>query len=537
MILYNIQYLNISCEIIIKNGVYNLMNNDLYLYYFQRNLSLNDTFKHPNTFFRIIDVSPLLNISFYELEEIYTTYKLGYLNNSELNFNRKKDGTKLWKFINIEKDLFVIENNKKCYIVIQNSKVFCLKIILKEASIFKLIKIYTEIENQFNINYKTLIDDEPIDILIKYIDLRDSDLNRVGIHQIEKDYDNEELRYSIRSILDNIPWVRNIYILMPNKKVRYFKNYTLINNKIIYIQDKHLLGYDSSNSLAFQFRYWKMKKFGISDNIIVLDDDCFITNKLNKEDFFYVENGKIVPLIITSNFLKINKELIEYNCKLYESKAKTSKEEQDNDIFNYSKYLSYSFLLKLFNITSNDYFFVPKFTHNAIPINLKDVEEIYNLINISRFKYSTLDCVYRHVESLQFQMLVLAFTFLKYNKKVKDIPYKFMMINGSFPINNRFSLFCINKGAGNFSQIDFYKERIFLEYLFPNPSPYEIIDYSFINISFNIVNTMDEIIKTYENDNTKLFIKEEFNYLLIFFILIFIFIILKNSNKIILFIL
>ena len=63
---------------------------------------------------------------------------------------------------------------------------------------------------------------------------------------------------------------------MPNENVRFLKNYECIKDKIVYIKDKDILGYDSSNSLAFQFRYWKMKKFGISDNIIVMDDDCFI---------------------------------------------------------------------------------------------------------------------------------------------------------------------------------------------------------------------------------------------------------------------
>ena len=61
--------------------------------------------------------------------------------------------------------------------------------------------------------------------MIKYIDLKDSNLNRSGIIQIEKDFDNEELRYSIRSILSNIPWVRKIFIVMPNERIRYFKEY------------------------------------------------------------------------------------------------------------------------------------------------------------------------------------------------------------------------------------------------------------------------------------------------------------------------
>jgi hypothetical protein len=37
-------------------------------------------------------------------------------------------------------------------------------------------------------------------------------LNRTGINQIFKDENCDELKYSLRSILQNIPWVRKIYI-------------------------------------------------------------------------------------------------------------------------------------------------------------------------------------------------------------------------------------------------------------------------------------------------------------------------------------
>ena len=75
-----------------------------------------------------------------------------------------------------------------------------------------------------------------------------------------------------------------------------------------------------------------MKKFGISDNLIIMDDDCFIGKKLEKNDFFYVQNGKIFPLIITSKFLKIDINKITQNFELYKIKAKNSKEEQNSDI-------------------------------------------------------------------------------------------------------------------------------------------------------------------------------------------------------------
>ena len=160
----------------------------------------------------------------------------------------------------------------------------------REGKYFFFIKIYEEVD--YNQNNYELIEKEPIDAIIKYIDLRDPFLKRNGIHQIQKDYDNEELRYSLRSILKNIPWIRKIFIIMPNNKERFLNDYKIIKDKIIYIKDKYILGYDSSNSLAFQFRYWKLKDFNISSNIIALDDDCFIGKHLNKSDFFYVKTER-----------------------------------------------------------------------------------------------------------------------------------------------------------------------------------------------------------------------------------------------------
>ena len=355
-------------------------------------------------------------------------------------------------------------------------------------SIFKLKKIYEEI----NINKKEneIIEKEPIDILIKYIDLRDPDLKRKGIHQIKKDFDNEELRYSIRSILKNIPWIRKIFILMPNEKVRYFKDYNLIKEKIIYVKDKDILGYDSSNSYAFQFRYWKMKKFGISDNFIIMDDDYFIGNALKKSDFFYVENNKVVPAIITGNFKYINYNYAKRKYNYYKNKIKNNKIEQTGDIFSYTQFATYLYLINIFK----KYIIVPNFTHNAIPTNIKEIKEIFDLINKSKYKAYTLDSLYRHQESIQFQTFLLSYTFIKYNKKVKDIPYKYIYNSNSVLNNYNYPLFCINTGAYNNLDIYFLKSKIVMEYLFPVPTPYEIYNYSSSSIAFKVIKYMQNII-------------------------------------------
>ena len=44
----------------------------------------------------------------------------------------------------------------------------------------------------------------------------------------------------------------------------------------------------------------------MSENFISVDDDYFIGQPLKKTDFFYVENGRVVPAIVSPVFLEIN---------------------------------------------------------------------------------------------------------------------------------------------------------------------------------------------------------------------------------------
>ena len=500
----------------IKNGVYNFITNNSYLYNHEQNISISKNFSYPKTFFRIIKEKRNEDF-FYRIEEILSNKKLNPTPRNELILNTDTNNTSLWKFNEIKEKKYVIQNFNKCFIVLSHNKLFCFFISIDNATNFQFNKIFSELNKKDS----KILRDEPIDVLIKYIDLRDPNLVREGIHQIEKDYDNEELRYSIRSILMNIPWVRKIFILMPNKKVRYFnESNKLFHNKIIYIKDKDLLGYDSSNCNAFLFRYWQMKKFGISENIIVMDDDLFIAKKLNKKDFFYIKNGKVVPLIVTSNFLEINKENVKKNIEIYETKAKNTKEEQNEDIFLYVKYLTYNFLFESLNITQNKSLFIPFYTHNAIPINLKDAEEIFYLIYNSKYKYGTLDCPYRYYEFIHFQIFITSYTFIKYNKKVNNIPYRYIRLNNSINSNYDVSLFCINKGAGNYPKLNLEKAKIVMEYFFYIPSPFEINRKSFYHLSFDVIHSMDKNEKLYLNRISHMVEKVDVIYIITYLLLL-----------------
>ena len=135
-----------------------------------------------------------------------------------------------------EEQIFIIQNNlTKKFIGINSldednlpKSLLSVKSDKENATLFQLFKIYEEY-----IPKKTpLLESEPIDVLIKYVDLRDKTLQRKNIKQIKKDFDNEELKYSLRSILQNIPWIRKIFILMPNDKVKFLKDQDEIKEKI-----------------------------------------------------------------------------------------------------------------------------------------------------------------------------------------------------------------------------------------------------------------------------------------------------------------
>ena len=177
--------------------------------------------------FQMFRITPL-NSSLYKIESIIREKKIG-LNQKEGLSLVKSDDNIYWNIIHLNDSSFIIQNNStKKYVEIQGRKPKCTKILefnpkdnetkIENSLKFSLFKLYDEVE--LKPEYNKYIEDEPVDVVIKYIDLTDPNLKREGIIQTVKDEDHEELRYCLRSIFDNIPWIRKIFILMPNEKVR-----------------------------------------------------------------------------------------------------------------------------------------------------------------------------------------------------------------------------------------------------------------------------------------------------------------------------
>ena len=339
---------------------------------------------------------------------------------------------------------------------------------------FKITKLYEEL--RIKKEHIEIIENEPIDILIKYIDLSDPLLKRDGIKHIKKDEDNGELKYCLRSILRFIPWVRKIFILMPNEKVSFLKPINEINDKIVYIKDKDLLGFDSESSTSFQYVLFKLKNFGITDNFLLMDDDYFIGRKLKKTNFFYFDEiiNKVVPIVTTmhSNFYEVQKnELLNTIYLSLKINCNDRIMAHTPTGWKATKSRSLLFLMGLLGRPLIN----GGFDHNTIPVNINDIEEIYNLIYI-KYKYSflTLNSISRTKYDLQYQTLYTTYELNKFHRKAKQIYSRYYDVKNAKNVTLGVGLFCINTGFSQYNKKDFDNLKIRLEELFPEPTIYEI---------------------------------------------------------------
>ena len=162
---------------------------------------------------------------------------------------------------------------------------------------------------------------------------------------------------------------------MPNEKVSYFKPIEEIKDKIVYVKDKDLLGYDTANVYAFHFVLFNMSKFGLSENFILMDDDYFIGKPINKTKFFYYDENlkKVFPSIVSNQYRQIYENDISKKAKFsYPEKIDPHAPEG----WEFHTYLTYKLLIDNLKPPLVN----AGFTHNAVSLNLNDIKEIYEFM-------------------------------------------------------------------------------------------------------------------------------------------------------------
>ena len=432
------------------------------------------------------DLAPSDENTYYFIEEEKTGKKLFFNESNNIislsnQINTKDFSVFLWEIHPKKDSFFEIKSKiKKFFISYEETKEKTTKAFCESSwsalagdrdTKIKFIEIYHELEKKSD---KKILEKELIDVVIKYIDVKDENINRKHLGQIEKDKHNNELKYSLRSIFKNIPWINKIFIIMPNDKIDFLKDKEEIENKIIFIKDIAILGFESSSPPAFQFNLHKLKKYNLSENFILMDDDYFIAQPLKKSDLFYEEKGKVYPLLISDEYYNINFDKLEnelLNCmdKIDEINY------HSKEGFEFRKASTLSFVYKIFddNYDTNNLIGVG-YTHNAIPLKLSDVEEVFDKIE-SDYKYSEF-CLRgnkRNLRNLIPQIMFMSYARNKYNRPVNKISWKYYDLSEINNVNLNTQLLVINKEDKVYDNNIYKKEEEVLNKLFPDAIKYE----------------------------------------------------------------
>ncbi|CAL4123915.1 unnamed protein product, partial [Meganyctiphanes norvegica] len=112
--------------------------------------------------------------------------------------------------------------------------------------------------------------------------LKETDINRFE--------DNEELRYSLRSLEKFAPWVRQVY-LVTNGQIPYWLNLdhprlTIVTHEEIFVNKSHLPTYSSPAIEAHLHRIP-----GLSKHFLYLNDDVMLGSEIWPEDFISTSSG------------------------------------------------------------------------------------------------------------------------------------------------------------------------------------------------------------------------------------------------------
>lgn len=110
--------------------------------------------------------------------------------------------------------------------------------------------------------------------------------------------DNEELRYSLRSVYANIPWVNHIYIVTDNQVPQWL----MPHPKITIVDHKEIIPGELLPTFSSPMIEMYINRIpGLAEKFLYLNDDVFIAKVMNPSDFFDGER----PIVWQTKLAKV----------------------------------------------------------------------------------------------------------------------------------------------------------------------------------------------------------------------------------------
>ncbi|MGL5240314.1 MAG: Stealth CR1 domain-containing protein [Kluyvera ascorbata] len=146
----------------------------------------------------------------------------------------------------------------------------------------------------------TWVNDKDIDWQEKYHKYKGGDEQKHGKYAIDmaRFSNHNELYYSIKSVLINMPWVRNIYVVTDNQKPDWINEY----DKVIIIDHEDIISRSylpTFNSHVIEAHLFKIP--GLSERFIYFNDDVFVARPLPVGHFF--KGGDTTSIFVSGKSL------------------------------------------------------------------------------------------------------------------------------------------------------------------------------------------------------------------------------------------
>ena len=271
--------------------------------------------------------------------------------------------------------------------------------------------------------------------------------------------DNDELKYSLRSVEKYIPWVNKIFIVTNGQIPKWLD---VNHSKIKIITHKDIMPskvLPTYNSEAIETCLSEIP--GLSEYFLYANDDCFI-NKHLKPTYFFSKNGKPIIRMVKQNWTTENMQRslyinnIKYCINLIKEKFdKEYKLESSHNIVPYRK--TYFRLCKLEYSEEYEKTIHYKFrTKNSVQQTLVSFFTIAN--NLGKLKIIKNKSGLFHIDHL--------YVGLTNSETIKR------RLNRGKP-----NLFCINDGEYA-QQNDRDDLKILLKNIFPKPAQWELLNKS-----------------------------------------------------------